>query len=141
MACDQELVKYVTFRARLRGTHENSSEHLVSLLTDWISTGPVIKIMGLLMTVEKNCITKISSFNEQNCIPEDHYQDPITNDGFNNNDSPNPAIAGAVTGAFGLVGAMVVSLITTYCCHNKHCKNVAREKGKQTVVENKTVHG
>ena len=55
------------------------------------------------------------------------------------NDSANPAIAGAVTGAFGLVGALVVSLITTYCCHNKHCQNIIREKGKQTVVENKTV--
>ena len=135
VACDQETVMYITFRARLSGTHENSSKHLVSLLADWVSTGPVIEVMGVLMKVENtelNCSTQISHFGEANCfsIPEVDMdntvnpQNPADNDNFNvKDDTIGPTVGGVVTGILGIIGAVLATIVPIYCC----CKKTERD--------------
>ena len=134
-ACDHETVKYITFRARLSGTHENSSKHLVSLLTDWVSTRPVIEVMGVLMKVENaelNCSTQLSHFGEPNCfsIPEvdmDNTVNPLNPSGSDNfnvkNDTIAPIVGGVITGIFGIIAAVIAAIVPIYCCCKKKEKN------------------
>ena len=73
VACDEQLHEYVTFRARLRGTSDKTSEYLITLLEEWVSTGPVIIVEGVLVKVENSelsCSTVLSDFKEKSCLKE-----------------------------------------------------------------------
>ena len=41
-ACSEDSSNYVTYRARLNGTSEQDSASLISLIEDWVATGPTI---------------------------------------------------------------------------------------------------
>ena len=59
-ACSAASPNSVTYRARLSGTSERDSAFLISLIEDWVSTGPTIHVRGMLIWVGEECSTAIS---------------------------------------------------------------------------------
>ena len=66
-ACSEESPNYVTYRARLSGTSEQDSASLISLIEDWVATGPTIRVGGELLKVDKDCSPAISNFTDEEC--------------------------------------------------------------------------
>ena len=66
-ACSEASPNTVTYRARLSGTSERDSASLISLIEDWVSTGPTIHVRGVLMLLGDNCSSAISDLSEGEC--------------------------------------------------------------------------
>ena len=66
-ACFEASPNSVTYQARLSGTSERDSTFLISLIEDWVSTGPTIRVRGMLMRVGEECSTAISDLSEGVC--------------------------------------------------------------------------
>ena len=66
-ACFETSPNSVTYRARLSGTFERDSASLISLIEEWVSTGPTIRVRGVLMRVGEECFTAISDLREGVC--------------------------------------------------------------------------
>ena len=66
-ACPEDSSNYVTYRARLSGTSEQDSASLISLIEDWVATGPAIDIRGILMILGDRCSATISDLSEGVC--------------------------------------------------------------------------
>ena len=66
-ACSAASPNSVTYRARLSGTSERDSAFLISLIEDWVSTGPTIRVRGMLIWVGEKCSTAISDLSEGVC--------------------------------------------------------------------------
>ena len=52
----------------MSGTSSLSTAFLLSLLEDWVSSGPVVSVGGLLMRVDPQCPVAISSLIEGECL-------------------------------------------------------------------------
>ena len=66
---DTENIKEaVTFRAQLSSTADADGTTLFSLIEGWVSTGPTIRVSGVLRTVDKDCLVAISDFSEEECV-------------------------------------------------------------------------
>ena len=63
-SCFEASPNSVTYRARLSGTSERDSASLVSLIEDWVSTGPTIHVRGVLMRVGEECSTFSTAISE-----------------------------------------------------------------------------
>ena len=61
--CDSESV--IVYRARLEGTSQTDSGSLISLIEDWVNTGPRVLVRGVLMKVDSECSVAISSLSEE----------------------------------------------------------------------------
>ena len=68
-SCYPESPSYVTYRARLEGTYETESGHLISLIEQWVSDGAVVIVNEVLMKVDPKCSVVISDLSEEECIP------------------------------------------------------------------------
>ena len=66
-ACSEASPNSVTYQARLSGTSERDSASFISLIEDWVSTGPTIHVRGVLMWVGEECSTAISDLSEGVC--------------------------------------------------------------------------
>ena len=66
-ACSEDSSNYVTYQARLSGTSEQDSASLISLIEDWVATGPTIRVRGVLMRVGEECSATISGLSEGVC--------------------------------------------------------------------------
>ena len=66
-ACSEDSSNYVTYRTRLSGTSEQDSASLISLIEDWVATGPTIRVGGELLKVDKDCSPAISNFTDEEC--------------------------------------------------------------------------
>ena len=66
-ACSDASPNSVTYRARLSDTIERDSASLISLIEDWVSTGPTIRVRGVLVRVGEECSTAISDLSEAVC--------------------------------------------------------------------------
>ena len=95
--------EYVTFRAQLSSTAEADSTTLLSLIEGWVSTGPTIRVRGVLRRVDKNCPVAISDFSEGECVMPD-TADPASSQ----RDYP-AAIVGGIMG----VAAVLIIAVTT----------------------------
>ena len=58
---------YVTYRARLSGTPETDSHMLISYIEDWVSSGPNVRVQGVLMRVDNTCPVTIASIDDDLC--------------------------------------------------------------------------
>lgn len=68
-SCYPESPSYVTYRARLEGTYEIESGHLISLIEQWIGDGAGVIVNEVLMKVDPKCSVVISGLSEEECIP------------------------------------------------------------------------
>ena len=120
VACHAELVEYVTFRARLSGTSDYSSEYLVTLLADWVSTTPAVNVVGVLRKVrnnELNCSTILSDIEGENCLKNDELQ-TIRNSDVSSSSSLNEgtAIGSSFATIFGVALAAISALFAICFC-------------------------
>ena len=67
LACSEASPNSVSYRARLSGTSERDSASFISLIEDWVSTGPTIRVRGVLMWMGEECSTAISDLSEGVC--------------------------------------------------------------------------
>ena len=67
--CYPESPSYVTYRARLEGTSEVESGHLISLIGQWVGDGSGIIVNEVVMKVDPKCSVVISDLGEEECIP------------------------------------------------------------------------
>ena len=67
--CYPESPSYVTYRARLEGTSEVESGHLISLIGQWVGDGSGIIVNEVVMKVDPKCSVAISDLGEEECIP------------------------------------------------------------------------
>ena len=58
--CYPESPSYVTYRARLEGTSEVESGHLISLIEQWVGDGSGIIVNEVVMKVDPECSVAIS---------------------------------------------------------------------------------
>ena len=66
-ACFDDSANYVTYRATLRGTSAVNGASLFSLIENWATSGPAIRVRGVLMRVDTQCSVAISNFNDEEC--------------------------------------------------------------------------
>ena len=102
-SCYPESPSYVTYRARLEGTYETESGHLISLIEQWVADGAVVIVNEVLMKVDPKCSVVISGLSEEECIlnePAVSGQDDQTQ-------------SSTLPTAIGVVVAVVVLIITT----------------------------
>ena len=52
---------YVTYQARIIGTLEKDSAFLTSLIEDWASSGPSIRVQGMLLGLGEDCTSDVSA--------------------------------------------------------------------------------
>jgi len=106
--------EYVTFRAQLSSTADADSTTLLSLIEGWVSTGPTIRVSGVLRRVDKDCPVAISDFSEGECVmppiqtPAETVTDDVTTASPASSQSDNTA---AIVG--GIVAIAVVLIIAT----------------------------
>ena len=68
-SCYPESPSYVTYRARVEGTYETESGHLISLIEQWVGDGAGVIVNEVLMKVDPKCSVVISDLGEEECIP------------------------------------------------------------------------
>ena len=54
-SCYPESPSYVTYRARLEGTYDTESGHLISLIEQWVGDGAGVIVNEVLMKVDPKC--------------------------------------------------------------------------------------
>ena len=108
------LVDSVTYRARLGGTAEQNSTVLISLIEDWVATGPVIQVYGMLMRIDQNCTAVISDFSDNGCTSRDgtQNQSPADDGTVNQSDDNGLAIAKVVGSLFGSLVTVLSAAVT-----------------------------
>ena len=94
--------EYVTFRAQLSSTAYADSTTLLSLIEGWVSTGPTIRVSGILRRVDKDCPVAISDFSEGECVMT------TTDDTVSCQSDSTAAIVGGSLG-----GVLVLVIMTT----------------------------
>ena len=133
-ACSEDSPIYVTYRARLSGTSERDSASLISLVKDWVATGPTVRVMGVLMMVDKNCPVAISEFGEDICsILPSESSTPTTIDSTDSSSyqsADTTAIMGGTTVVIIVLitAAIVIAIALIIRCHpRKYSTNQAEE--------------
>jgi hypothetical protein len=58
------------YRNALIGTHNFNGTQIVDFIQDWVSTGPLVEVVGISMRVDSSCATAISSLDEPVCGEE-----------------------------------------------------------------------
>ena len=61
LACFDASSNYVTYQARIIGTLEKNSAFLTSLIEDWASSGPSIRVRGVLLGLGEDCTPDVSA--------------------------------------------------------------------------------
>ena len=111
-SCYPESPSYVTYRARLEGTYETESGHLISLIEQWIGDGAGVIVNEVLMKVDPKCSVVISGLSEEECIPIPSPSMEVNNE---------PAVSGqddqtqssTLTTTIGVIVVVVVLIIAT----------------------------
>ena len=63
--CGSESV--IIYRARLEGTSQRDSSSFINIIEAWVTSGPILIVTELLMTVDSQCTVVISSLIEGDC--------------------------------------------------------------------------
>ena len=123
--CYPESPSYVTYRARLEGTSEVESGHLISLIGQWVGDGAGIIVNGVVMKVDPKCSVAISDLGEEECIPVRPtilMPTPIPTVSMDvTNDVSEPTVSGrddqpkssTLTTTIGVIVVVVVLIIAT----------------------------
>ena len=67
LSCSAESSNHVTYLAWLSGTPEQDSGSLVALIDSWVSSGPTIRVQGMLMRLGEDCNTTVSDLSAGVC--------------------------------------------------------------------------
>ena len=107
-ACNSESPLFITYRARLEGTSQTDSGYLISLIEDWVNTGPSFIVTGILMKVDSECAVAISSLSDGECTQTSTDSSPSSSQA--SSDTPANAIIGGVA-TITIVIALIVGVV------------------------------
>ena len=122
--CGSESV--IIYRARLEGTSQRDSSSFINLIEDWVTSGPILIVTELLMTVDSQCTVVISSLIEGDCTQSitDTTANTTTLDTNNNTTSSssifdNAAMIGGVVAVVIFIVIVIVAVIALVIksCH------------------------
>ena len=99
---------FITYRARLEGTFQTDSGYLISLIEDWVRTGPSFIVNGMLMKVNSQCSVVITSLSDRECTQTIAHNSPSSAEA--SYDTP-VIIGGVVAIAIALIVGVVVVLV------------------------------
>ena len=124
-ACFQDSPNSVTYRARLKGT---SNENSASVIEEWVSSGPNVRVRGLLMWVDTQCSVVISDFSEEECSGPSSELHGVTTtvsttDGQrvdNQNDNTVALVGGVVAVVIVLIVTVGVIVVVALVVRNHH---------------------
>ena len=102
-ACNPESPLFITYRARLEGTSQTDSGYLISLIEEWVTTGPSFIVTGILMKVDSECAVAISSLSDGECIQTSPSSSEVSPD--------TPAIIGGVVATVIVITIGVVIVV------------------------------
>ena len=61
LLCMNASSNYVTYQAQISGSLENDSAFVTSLIEDWASSGPSIRVQGVLLGLGEDCTSDVSA--------------------------------------------------------------------------------
>ena len=105
-ACNPESPLFITYRTRLEGTSQTDSGYLISLIEDWVRSGPSFIVTGILMKVDSQCAVAISSLSDGECTQTSTDSSPSSSQA--SSDTPSTAIIGGVV---AIVIALIVGVV------------------------------
>ena len=114
--CDGESV--IVYRARLEGTSQTDSGYVLSLIEEWVRTGPSFIVTGILMKVDPKGAVAISSLSDAESTQT--FTDSSSSSSHN-----TPAIIGGVAAGI-VITVNIGALIAVY---------IVRVKNRQTPGE------
>ena len=110
--CDPDSTTTVIYLARLSGTSERDSDYLITVIQDWVNDGASIRVAGILMTVDTQCVVFIPSLNERECVhfTETPSQTPTSDTNPDTSPEPNtdPSESSASDNTAAIIGGVVV---------------------------------
>ena len=121
-ACSEDSSNYVTYQARLSGTSEQDSASLISLIEDWVATGPTIRVRGVLMRVGEECSAIISDLSEGVCSSSGAQTDTCIGA------STGTIVGGGVAIAAILIVIIVAVAVVTALTMRRHCTRFSLEE-------------
>ena len=101
LACFDASSNYVTYQARIIGTLEKNSAFLTSLIEGWASSGPSIRVQGMLLGLGEDCRSDISAGVCSAFGTQTDTECPSTNTSENTN-------TGAIVGAVVAVATVLI---------------------------------
>ena len=89
------------------------------MIQDWVNDGASIRVAGILMTVDTQCVVFIPSLNERECVPftETPSQTPTSDTNPDTSPEPNtdPSESSASDNTAAIIGGVVFSsLLSLY---------------------------
>ena len=101
----------VTYRARIEGTSETESTHLVSLLEEWVTSGEArITVAEIQMNVDPKCLVAIPSLTAKE---ECEALNPTTSGKPSSTMTPPSAENSPAAIIGGVVAIIIISLVTS----------------------------
>ena len=111
-SCYPESPSYVTYRARLEGTYETESGHLISLIEQWVGDGAGVIVNEVLMKVDPKCSVVIAGLSEEECIPIPSPSMVVNNEPAVSGQDDQPKTSTLPT-TIGVIVVVVVLIIAT----------------------------
>ena len=134
--CGSESV--ILYRARLEGTSQTDSSSLISLIEDWVNTGPRVLVRGVLMKVDSACSVAISSLSEESECSLATTQPPVTS--TSSSSSSNPYIITGVVVAVIFIIIILVSVIIVLKFHGSKIRDTLLSRYNNYKLPHMTTH-
>ena len=110
-ACFDQHDDSVSYRAQLIGDFAISADELLSFLNNWILSGPIIHVTGVLMRIDSTCTAAISDLSDDKCFSK-------TDTSSSQTDTSGP-IAGGVVAAIVILAVTVTIIAIIIFLHIK----------------------
>ena len=127
-ACSEASPNSVTYRARLSGTSERDSASFISLIEDWVSTGPTIHVRGMLMWLGEECSTAISDLSEGECFRSESQTDSCA---CSNTCASTGAIVGGVSAVIVVLVVAVAVVVIIILIMRNRCGHVSFQTAEE----------
>ena len=107
--CSENQRNQVVFRSKLYGTVNTNASTLTNYIQQWVSSGTLIAVLGLILDVDPTCPVHISSFSDPECA----LTTPPSSPGAQSNTvSPiHPTIGSLFAGVTAGIVVLVIAVI------------------------------
>ena len=101
--CSENQRNQVVFRSKLYGTMNTNASTLTNYIQQWVSSGTLIAVLGLILDVDPTCPVHISSFSDPECAVTTPSSSPGTD--------MLPIIAGAIAGVVIVIAITLIVIV------------------------------
>ena len=107
--CSENQHNQVVFRSKLYGTVNTNASTLTNYIQQWVSSGTLIAVLGLILDVDPTCPVHISSFSDPECALTTPPSSPGTQS--NTASSIHPTIGSLFAGVTAGIVVLVIAVI------------------------------